>query len=382
MAQSRFLEHEQVDPRWVTPVCIITMLGLAVAYSASYPMVRMGDGGLKPDASYYFKLQAIFAVVGCILAWGISFAPPGFLRKIALPLLLGAFGFMVVAVVQGMLGGGTRGQSNWVDIGPVRFQPSEFAKLAYLGYLASLFSIAPLRGKYLKRVAGPLGLCFGAFALLLFLQRDLGSMIMVILITVCMCFLGGMSLKILLPSFGGLIALGLIYGLTNDGAHGERLRAFLNPFADPANAGYHTLTMLVGIAQGGLFGQGLGDSEDKWGQMPEAHNDAIFCVLGGELGFLRSAIFLVLMASIVVRAMQIGRMSGSAFGYMLCCGVGAMFGTQALINLAVTLRLMPVTGLTLPFVSYGGSSLISCLIAAGLVMAVYRHRVLPREAAR
>lgn len=382
MAQSRYLEHEQVDPRWVTPVCIITMLGLAVAYSASYPYVLKQSGEAKPDASAYFVLQAGFAIVGCVLAWLISFAPQGFLRKIALPTLLVFFGFMVMAIVQGMMGSSTRGQSNWVGIGPITFQPSEFAKVAYLGYLASLFSGGRLQGEYLKRIAGPLGLCFTAFVLLLFLQRDLGIMIMVVLITSCMCFLGGMSLKILVPSLGGLIAVALIYGLTNDGEHGERLRAFLNPYADPANAGYHTLTMLVAIAQGGLFGQGLGDSDDKWGQMPEAHNDAVFCVLGGELGFLRSAIFLMLMAWIVMRAMDTGRMSGSAFGYLLCCGVGAMFGAQSLINLAVTMRLMPVTGLTLPFVSYGGSSLISCLIAAGLVMAIYRHRALPREVAR
>jgi len=175
------------------------------------------------------------------------------------------------------------------------------------------------------------------------------------------------------------LLLGVGYGLVDKGEHGQRLRAWLNPIAMRSDNGYQILTMLVATARGGLFGAGVGNCPDKWGQMPEAHTDAIFCVMGGELGFLRVALFVVLMGWIVLRALQIGRGTSDGFGAFLCSGIAAMLGIQALINMGVATNLMPVTGLTLPYISYGGSSLISCLMAAGMVLSVYRHSPEKRE---
>jgi len=261
-----------------------------------------------------------------------------------------------------------------VEIGPVRFQPSEFAKLFYVVYLASILTLGPLRGKYLRRIGRPLLVCLGLFCALLLGQRDLGMMILVVGITFAMCFLGGMELKKLLPVLAGVLVAAILYAMFDKGEHGGRWAAFINPMADPAGNGYQVLAMLVAIARGGPLGLGLGESPDKWGQMPEAHTDAIFCVMGGELGFLRAALFVLLMAWIVFRAMEIGRRTGDPFATLLCSGIGAMVAIQALINMAVAMKLMPITGLTLPYISYGGSSLISCLMAAGMVLSVYRYR--------
>jgi cell division protein FtsW len=373
MAHASQLEHESVDPQWVTPICIITMLGLVMAFSASYPEACAGKAN-SPDASSFFKTQIMFAVVGLALGWITSFMRPKVLRVAAIPGLVVSFALMAVAIIEGMLGGATRGSYAWVHIGPVRFQPSEFARLFYVVYLASLLSGGALRGKFLRRAAQPLLLSLGLFGILLFGQRDLGMMILVVFVTFALCFLAGMKLKLLLPIIGGTLAIAIIYAMVDRGEHGGRWDAFIDPMKDPGGDGYQVLAMLVAIARGGILGQGLGECPDKWGQMPEAHTDAIFCVMAGELGFLRVALFILLLGFIVFRAMQIGRASGDPFSNLLCSGLAAMIGIQALVNMAVTMKLMPITGLTLPFISCGGSSLISCLIAAGMVLAVYRHR--------
>jgi len=373
MAHTQQLDQETVDPQWVTAICIVTMLGLVMAFSASYPEACSGTSD-SPDALSFFKTQSMYVVLGLIAGWVVSFARPRVLRVAAVPALVVSFALMMVAIIQGMLGSATRGSYAWIELGPVRFQPSEFAKLFYIIYLASLLSMGPLRGKVLRRAGQPLLICLGLFGMLLLGQRDLGMMILVVLITFAMCFLGGMSLKQLLPIIGVTVAAAVLYAIFDKGEHGGRWDAFINPFSDPGGNGYQVLAMLLAIARGGVLGQGLGESPDKWGQMPEAHTDAIFCVMGGELGFLRVALFVLLMGWIVWRAMQIGRNSGDPFCHLLCSGIGAMIGVQALINMAVATKLMPITGLTLPYISYGGSSLISCLMAAGVVLAVYRHR--------
>ncbi len=373
MAHAQSLEQETVDPQWVTPVCIVTMLGLVMAFSASYPEACSGKNRC-PDALSFFKTQFLYAVLGLAAGWLVSYVRPRVLRVVAVPALAVSFSLMVVAIVQGLFGEATRGSYAWVEIGPVRFQPSEFAKLFYVVYLASLLSLGPLRGKYLRRIGQPLLVCLGLFGMLLLGQRDLGMMILVVFITFAMCFLGGMQLKLLLPVIAGTLLASVLYAVFDKGEHGGRWDVFINPFSDPGGNGYQVLAMLVAIARGGVLGQGLGESPDKWGQMPEAHTDAIFCVMGGEMGFLRLALFVLLMGWIVWRAMQIGRMSGDPFSHLLCSGIGAMIGVQALVNMAVAMKLMPITGLTLPYISYGGSSLISCLLAAGMVLAVYRHR--------
>jgi len=373
MAHAAALEPESVDPQWVTPICIVTMLGLVMAFSASYPEACAVKNG-SPDALSFFKTQFSYAVIGLTGGWIVSYVRPRVLRKLALPALGISFALMMVAIIEGAVGGETRGSSAWVELGPVRFQPSEFAKLFYVVHLASLLSLGPLQGKVLRRVGQPLLLCLGLFGMLLLGQRDLGMMILVLFITFAMCFLGGMDWRVLALTLVVVFGAGVLYAMFDQGEHGGRWDAFVNPMADPGGNGYQVLAMLVALARGGVLGQGLGECPDKWGQMPEAHTDAIFCVMGGELGFLRLALFVLLMAWIVHRAMQIGRKSGDAFSHLLCAGIGTMIGIQALINMAVATKFMPITGLTLPFISYGGSSLISCLLAAGVVLSVFRYR--------
>jgi cell division protein FtsW len=381
MAQASAREPAVVDPQWVTPVFIAVMLGLVMAFSASYPQACAGNSQRSVDALSFFRSQFQFALAGLVFGWITGLLRPKTIRALGLPGLVACFGLMLAAIIQGSLHGATRGSYNYLNLGFVTFQPSELAKLCFIVYAASLLSRGSLRDKtFVQLLQHPLAIFFVLFCALLIGQHDMGMTILMMAITAALCYLGGMKSKQLVPLLLGVMVLGVGYGMVNKGEHGGRFRAWIDPIATRTDNGYQILAMLVALSRGGMFGQGVGDCPDKWGQMPEAHTDAIFCVMGGELGFLRLSLFVGLTAFIVLRALQIGRSTSDGFEAFLCSGVAIMFGLQALINMAVATNLMPVTGLTLPFISCGGSSLISCLVGAGMVLSVARYRTSSPEA--
>jgi len=362
---------------WLFLISCALCLGLIFSFASSYPQAYIGHNDIPGDALKFFKRQIFFAGIGCLIGLWACRRTPAFFQKYALGGLIFSLAAMLLAIIQGHIHGGTRGAYCWLRLGPLPpLQPSEFAKLFYVIYLAQLFHKGSLSGAYGKRIRRPYLLALSAFAILLIGQHDLGMLLLILLVTLAMCFLAGApkwktALYLVLLG-GGCIA----FGYVNEGEYGERWRAFLNPEADPSGAGYHVLTMLVTIAQGGMWGQGLGFNFEKHCHLPEAHTDAIFCVIACQLGFVRTLLFLLFLAGIVYLAFHIGH-GQPAFSYLLSCGIGALFGLQMLINIAVALKLMPITGLTLPFFSYGGSSLISSLAAAGIVLSVYNQKENP-----
>ena len=381
MAYAQPQEPPAVDPQWVTLIFVAVILGLVTAFSASYPEACAGSGDEPVDALSFFKTQFVFALVGLAAGWIIGLMRPKWLRLLALPGLLICFGLMLAAIVQGSLHGGTRGSYNFLNFfGLFTFQPSELAKPFYLAYVASLLARGSLRDlKPLQLLQHPLTITCVLFCLLLLGQHDLGMTLLIVAITLAASYLGGMKTWRVVATSLTLLALAVAVAYVQKGEHWGRIVAWWDPVGTRTDNGYQVLAMLVALARGGMFGQGLGDSPDKWGQMPEAHTDAIFCVMGGELGFLRLALFVVLTGWIVKRALEIGRGTGDHFASFMASVVAIMFAAQALINMAVATKIIPVTGLTLPFISCGGSSLISCLMAAGMVLAVHRYRTEKQE---
>ena len=373
MAQSEVLPMKPAyDARWVSLIFAVVMVGLVMAFSASYPNASRGDD-LPGDAFHFFKMHGLFVVLGLLVMFGAAAIRPAVWCKTALiGFLVSLMGMVMAIVICLATGHKQHGAMQWIPIGPFQLQPSEFAKVFFVMYVASRLSLGPVLGKSFPRVGYKIALASGAFLLLLVAQGDQGMAVLVFLIVLAMCYLGGAPLSVLGGALGaaGVAAAGM--ALSN-AERTARLLAWINPVAHKTGAGYHVLTMLVATSRGWLYGLGLGMCPDKWRTMPEPHTDSIFCVMGSELGLLGLAGFLVLMGWIVLRAFQVARWSRDSFGYFAATGVGVMLAIQALINMAVATNLMPVTGLTLPYVSYGGSSLVSCLLAAGIVMSIYRH---------
>jgi cell division protein FtsW len=367
------------DARFVQLVVIAVVVGLVMSFSASYPLAARPNKDYIPgDAFHYFRLHLAYAAVGLGMMALASRARLRDLERLALPGFAVGLVLMVVTVAVYLYHGTTtRGSLLFLDLGPVRFQPSEFAKLFYVVYLASILGQGSWNEK--RSVRTRAYLATGALCGLLLLQRDQGMMVLCFCIGLALWFMGGMRLRELLVTLGGAFAGAVLLAMSS-AERRERIWAWLDPVKYHRGAGFHTLAMLVATARGWVNGLGLGMSPEKWRQMPEPYTDSIFCVIGGELGLIGCVMFLGLLGWLVYRCFHIGRWSRDSFGYFLACGVGLTYGIQALVNMFVATNLIPVTGLTLPFISYGGSSLISCCIGAGLVLAVHRgNPILRRE---
>lgn len=360
------------DARWISLVFTAVMAGLVMAFSASYPNASRGSD-LPGDAFHFFKLHALFVVLGLALMALMAGLKPATLSKTAcfgfVVSLIAMFGTIIFCIATGAK---QRGAMQWLPLGPFNIQASEFAKVFFVVYVASKLSLGPVVGKTFPKVGYKILLATAVFGVLLVAQGDQGMAVLIFLIMLGLCYLGGTPVPILVGALGGagVLAAGLAF---SNATRAERIMAWIDPVGHKTGAGYHILTMLVATSRGWIGGLGLGMCPDKWRTMPEPHTDSIFCVMGSELGLIGLALFLFLMTLIVRRAFQIAQWSRDSFGYFVACGVGIMLALQALINMAVATNLMPVTGLTLPYISYGGSSLLSCLMAAGIVLSVYRH---------
>ncbi len=234
-------------------------------------------------------------------------------------------------------------------------QPSEFAKIAYVAAVATMLARGPLNRENAYRVILPMAVGTAVMVGLLVKQHDQGMAMLMLLLALALAFIGGLRLRYLVPLGLGLLSAGVLYSLSKPYI-ATRVNAWLNPEEYIRGAGNHILHMLVAIARGGPFGMGLGMSPDKWKGLPVPHTDSIYCVIAGELGLWGAVGLLVLIVMFAVLAFKIARRSNSRLGYFLAAGIG-----------------IRPTGLTLPFISAGGSSLVSSLISAGLVLAVARH---------
>lgn len=358
------------------PVIGLAGLGVVMVYSASAIVAADRYG----DAAYFLKRQTLWVALGgvaMLLAQRIHYAA---LRRFAPIFLLLALAALVLVLVPGIgrVAGGAR---RWITLGgPLSFQPAEAAKLALALYLANFLAARGDRLRDFRRsVLPPLVITAMMFGLIL-AQPDLGSALLVGLITVVMLFVAGARIVHL----AGLLAAalpGLLVAIFGEEYRRRRLLAFLDPWADPQGAGFHIIQSLLALGSGGLVGVGLGNSRQKFFYLPERHTDFIFSILGEELGLLGTAAVLGLFALFAYRGFRIARRAPDRFGALLASGITMMVLIQAVLNIGVTTGVLPITGVPLPFLSFGGSSLLFTMISAGVLLNISQYARPPAEEA-
>lgn len=362
------------DVQLLFPVLFLVGIGIAMVYSASSALA-MGKFG----SDYFFvKKQAIFAVLGVVGLVITSHIPYRLYRPLAYPLLATAI-VMLAAVRFTPLGTAAGGALRWLNIAGLSFQPSEFARLALVIYLA--YSLSK-KGENLKKFTVgflPHVVVFGTLAGLLMLQPDFGSSVILGAITWIMLFIGGVPLRHLAT---GLLALAptAYYMMVNTDYRLRRFTSFLDPWQYPQHEGYQITHSLMAFGSGGLWGSGIGKSYQKLFYLPEPHTDFIFSVIGEELGLWGVLVIMALFVLILWRGTLIARHAGDSFGALLAMGLTTALILQVSINMAVSLGLLPTKGLTLPFLSYGGTSLLLNLLAVGILINI--SATSPRRANR
>jgi cell division protein FtsW len=348
-------------------VAILTMAGLVMVLSASSVSAFAEYG----SSFRFFKRQLLYAVIGSVALLGAARLPYRVWRRAWAP-LLGLTFVLLLLVLHPSVGTTVGGAARWIQVGPVSLQPSELAKFAVVAACASIMAgnLRTLDSDPVRWIL-PLALVVGGVSLLILLQPDLGTMMVVVLAAFVLLFVAGVRLRLLLTTavLSGAVGLALIMG---EGYRRARFLSFLHPWADPSNAGYQIVQSLIALGSGHVVGVGLGASRQKWRYVPNAHTDFIFSILGEELGLIGELVVLALFAALVYAGIRIALKAPDAFGRLLAGGITAWLGLQALVNLGAVTGLLPITGVPLPFVSFGGSSLIVSLSAIGVLLSIGR----------
>ena len=338
---------------------VLLLFGLLMVYNAS-PVTALRDFG---DPFYLAKLQAIWTVVALVagvFAYKINYK---ILEKLAPLFILGAVIFLFFVFIPGV-GVEIYGAKRWISVGGLfSIQPAEIVKLAYVIYLASWLS------KKLR--FAPFIFITVLISAIVLLQRDLGTTVVIAVTGLLIYFLAEAPLKHFLTviPIGFLAVAAFILGSEYRRA---RLLSFIDPTSDPQGGAYHINQILIALGSGGLLGVGLGQSKQKYGYIPEVTTDSIFAVVGNELGFIGALVVIVLFLIIVFRGFQVALRTNDKFGKLLVAGISAWIGVQTFINLAGMVALLPLTGVPLPFLSYGGSSLVSTVVGVALILNISR----------
>lgn len=361
------------DGLLVSLVFAVVVIGLVAVLSASFPKaMQVSTDGLPGDSLHFLRLQAAYAVIGLAVMLMVSSVHPEVIRRASPVLLLATLVLTALTLTDSSIAHSAHGSARWLNIGGMRVQPSEFAKLALVLFMAAKLGEGRLNSANFGRITMRMGLAAVALIALLFLQKDQGMAVLVGLIALTMAYLGHLRSRWLVL----LVAIGLaifVLGILSEHYRTQRILAFFDPLKYRTEWGWQILLMKTSIARGGILGLGLGRCPEKFDYLPEAHTDAIFCVVASEAGLLGAIALLAVMGAIISRIVAIAVQSPSNAGYFMAAGVAVMLAAQTLLNVAVATHMIPVTGLTLPFISYGGSSLVTCLAGIGVVLSVHRH---------
>ena len=345
--------------------CALVALGLVMILSASSvtSFERYGSSFL------YFKKQLVWAALGLVSFFVFCRVDYRRLKGAGYALYALAVMLLVGVLVPGV-GVTVGGSSRWLELGPMSFQPSELAKLALVLLAAEVFSRKQEKTLALKSHAVvPLIPALGVMVLLVMLQPDLGTTMILGSVGLGVMFIAGTPLRYVVPA--GLIgAAGAVAAALSADYRRARVLAFLDPWADPLRTGYHTIQSLLAMGSGGWFGVGLGASRQKWAYIPNAHTDFIFAILGEEMGLLGTLVVLGMFAFLCFLGIRTARRAPDRFGMLIAAGVTMWVALQAVINIGAVTASMPVTGVPLPLVSFGGSSLLITLSAMGIVVNI------------
>lgn len=343
-------------------VVFLLLAGLLFVYSASFPLSLQATG----DPLSFLKRQCIGAALGLVamvILWRLDYHV---WEKIDDVLLFGAFALLLLTLVPSLAEG-----SRWLRLGPLPFQPSEFGKVALVLYVSGSLVRRGERIRDFRDGVVPYLLVVGAFGLVLLFQPDFGMLVLYAAVVAFLLWAGGVPVRHLLLAAAAVVPPGALLLFTAR-YRLERLVAFLNPEAYRDTYGYQVYQSLIAIGAGGLWGRGIGASRAKLLYLPAAHNDFIFAVVAEETGLIGTICLVGLLGLLVWLGFRVASRAPDRLGALYALGSSFLLGFQALLNLGVVVGLLPVTGLTLPFVSYGGSSLMVSLALTGLLLGVAR----------
>ena len=343
---------------------VLTGIGAIMVYSASAIIALEG----KNDAYYFLKKQLFFLFVGFILMAVVMHFDYTRLRKLAVPMLFISF-IMLIAVLIPGLGVEKNGAKRWLSIFGFVFQPSELAKFSLVLYTA--YSISKRKEKIHDFFNGslPLLIMLGIFCMLIMLQPDLGTVIVIASTTFLLLFVGGARLSHLI--YLVLASMPFLYfSILHVAYRRRRILAFLDPWSDQLDTGYQIVQSFLAFGRGGIWGTGIGEGKEKLFYLPWPHTDFILSVIGEELGFIGVSAVIFLFFILIWRGIRISINSRDLFGTFLSLGITLLLGLQSAINIGVTLGLFPTKGLPLPFISYGGSSVVLSLFSVGVLLSI------------
>ncbi|HMA26836.1 MAG: putative lipid II flippase FtsW [Solirubrobacterales bacterium] len=357
----------------LTATLCLLAFGAVMVFSASSARSLLNSGG---NGFYYLERTLIFGGIG-LVAMRIAMVRGVAAVRVLTPLILLSSLFLLFAVLLPGVGTTVNGAQRWVGGGLLQFQPSELAKIALVLYGAYLLSAEPRRVRTLGGL-GPYLLVVGLSILLIAKEPDLGTAIVVSFAVCCVLFLAGVRPRTLAP-VGAVIALIALIMIAMHPYQEARLTGFLNPGSDTSGAGFQAKQATIAIGSGGILGVGLGESVQKASYLPEAHTDMIAAVIGEELGLAGMFVLVGLFGMFGYAGLRAAHRARDRFSKLLAAGLTSLIMAQAALNLFAVLGLAPLTGVPLPFVSYGGTSLILTLVATGLILNVARR---PAQAAR
>ena len=369
----------RMDVPFLLLTLLLTAIGLVMLFSASFPSAYYETG----NPAYYFKRQAIFAALGLSAMFVV--AKVNYQRwRGAARLLLGFSVFLLILVIIPHVGITNNGATRWLGIENVfTFQPSEIAKLAVIVYFAD--SISKKREKMLQWREGilPYAIILGVISILMLLEPHLSGTILIVGTGAVMMAVGGMQGWLIGAGIGGVAAVAVLFvklvesGVISYGA--SRIAMWHDPWLDMSDDGYQMVQSLIAIGSGGLLGLGLGKGRQKFMYLPEEHNDFIFAVVCEELGLIGACVIMLIFAMLLLRGFWIALHARDRFGTLLVVGVMTHLGLQVFLNIAVVSGLVPATGISLPFFSYGGTALALQLVEMGIVLSVSRQIPAPRN---
>jgi cell division protein FtsW len=370
------LVRDRHEPDYAILVSVVALaaIGILMVYASSGIKAYLG----RNDTMAIVGPQILWAALGVAAMLLVSRLDYRYLRLVAVPGFLVAIFLLVVVLLPPMgpiqpieVGGSAR----WLQVDPLpAVHPAEFAKLALVVYLAFWFARRGTRVRSFWRGTVSFLVIAGPVAVLIFREPDLGTTIVVTATAFTMFFIAGANLVHLLALGAAAVGAVAVVGLKSYQL--ERIQAWLDPWADPLGAGFHTIQGLLALGLGGLFGIGLGESRAAGGlYLPNAWNDFIFAIIGEEFGFLGAGLVIVLFLVLAVQGARVALRAPDTFGALLAAGITAWLCIQAFINIGVVVALFPVTGITLPFISAGGSSLIISFAAVGILLSISRETV-------
>lgn len=366
-------------PRRGTPDFLLLVLtlglvgfGLVMVFSASYNT----SAYYFHDPFYYSKRQVVWAIIGTAAMLFLMNTHYSKLKKWYVPYFIGVVFLLILVLIFGVERNGAK---SWFGIGSFGGQPTEFAKLGIILYLSALICKKGEKFRNFKKGLLPVLIIVGFVAFLVMLQPDLGSTMILLLTSAVVIVAGGARMKHLLligitSSVFVTLAVAvkaLFFGI--NGYRTERFTAFLDPWKYPLDSGFHIIQSLYALGHGGITGAGFGQSIQKLHYLPFAHNDFIFAIIGEELGFIGSMIFLLIYMLLIWRGLTVAVRCPDVFGTLVGTGIIGMIALQAVINIGGVIHAIPITGVTLPFISFGGSSLLATLMAMGILLSISRE---------